>query len=315
MNDLTDITASYERQLAHLKRIIPQLGCPQQVQLCSVWVERFTSCTTDEEIYRSKLVNLFVRQLRESGRLSDPFLSDRNALKHLRMVFQDHVDCLVKKKTEHCYDESDAEEETCVKMKQALTRFEHHLGQIETSDRPYENLQRLQFLEYLDIDDSFHPILERIQQRWNGIFNNMLRNQSQPTTTAKSCTSSSSSASSTSSENIGPSCGIICSDPRHISTNCLAESPSKYKTFALKCAKRIEKMQQEIAKLKQNAQIQASTECIRFAALKSELVQRTGAKQQAEMCAMIDQLDERYREIIAKSMALGVAETKRGKAT
>lgn len=160
------------------------------------------------------------------------------------------------------------------------------------------------------MEANLRPIIERVQQRWNSIFENINRLQSKDTTPAESGASSSSSSSTSSDPE---SCGNICTDPKHISTQCLTESPSKYKAFALKCAKRMEKMQLEIAKLKQNAQIQASTESIRFAAVKSELVQRTGAKQQAEMCAMIDQLDERYREIIAKSMALGVAETKKAK--
>lgn len=310
--DEEDLNASYERQLSHLKLIIPNLACPYQVKLCSVWIARFKNCKQDEEFYRSKLVNLFVRQLRENRQLGEPFVSDRNIRIPLKDVFRRHVDSFLMQKDQHSDVSDNKEEEVVTKVNQALAKFEYHLGQIETNNQPYENLKRLQFMEFLDMGVDFRPIMERVQHRWNRIFENINRRQLESTTPHETCPGFSSS-SSTSSE-LGQ-CGNICTDPRHLSTPCIPESRTKYKAFTMKYAKRVEKMKSEIAKLRQNAQIQAKTESIRFAALKSELVERTGAKQQAEMCAMIDQLDERYREIIANSMALGVAETKRAKAT
>lgn len=319
---MNDPNASYERQLAHLKSIIPQLACPLQIHLCSVWIARFTSCYPDEEHHRSMLVNLFVRQLRAQGRLDAPFLSERTASLPLQSVVQEHTDRLLVSAQKYSgHREVDRDNrEMCDNLNRALARFEYHLEQVGMSDQPYEHLRRLRFMEFLNLDDNYRPILERVQSRWNGIFANIQIHCLRPAeshTTAMQDTCASSSSSCTSSSSDTGHCGDhICTDPLHIGTPCTVESlPSKYKTFALKCAKRMEKMNAEMARLRQTVQIQASTEAIRFAALKSELVQSASAKQQADMSTMIDQLDERYREIIANSMALGAKETKKAKAT
>lgn len=328
---LDDLDASYQRQLAQLKPIILRLACPQQVQLCSVWIERFTSCGPQEEDYRSMLVNMFVRQLRNNGRLGEPFVAAENVTLSLQDIVEAHTNELVRfeqrqfesndsglggltKEDDADLDEITGEEKysrLCDKVNQVLARFEYHLMQIGASDRPLEQLKRLHFMTILDLCQcdlgiNFRPIVDRVQRRWMEIFER-IDTKNQPRRAESSSASSVSSSTSTGLDR----CGDLCTDLHHLSAACLSDqgSSSKYKKFAIKCAKRMEKMKAEIEALKQAAQIQASTESIRFAALKSELVQRTGAKQQAEMCAMIDQLDERYREIIAKSMALGVAES------
>lgn len=342
----------YERQLSTIKEIIPTLSSSCLVEVCSAWIERFTTCRQEEELHRTKLVNLFVKHLRRDGKLGKPFIET-----NLRIPFKDIIidhfqefesikpnnrsNISIANVREISVVETQIEPDSactkntdekylllCKSVTKMLTRFESHLSQIKQSDNPQKQMQKIKFNEFNDMYScptglDLSQIFNQIQKHWTDIYKPA---ESDPTNTRKSRSSKiklgrshHSLWTSSDSEPDTISTGSLLS---RIKSNGTQSSlsldmpdtvlPSKYKRFVLKCARRMEKMQQQIATLKRDSEIRKSTESIRYAALKSELVERAGAKQQAEMCAMIDQLDERYREIITKTMSLSLEPQRQG---
>lgn len=74
-----DTDRVYNDYLSEIKELIPRLGNPLHVYLCSVWIERFAQCQRHEKDARNELIKLMANQLHSTNELQFPFNTFNNA--------------------------------------------------------------------------------------------------------------------------------------------------------------------------------------------------------------------------------------------
>lgn len=278
----------YKRQLAILKnQVVPRLTKPKHIQLCARWIERLNRCQPHERFDRNRLLDELIRQL-QRGRVDADLFGPTQAIDRLQL---DKVLAEVIAKTggdgggggadtgvADVEQSSPAGDDLrylnmLVGFEIAANQLEEKLTQAGTSANALHDLRGLLspdlWSEFLPA--SFLPELQRIEAKWLHVIDRLrsqiVENHYTGTTTSTSQSSTSTAATSTDSG---------------------GSEPVKYKRFALKSARCIERLRAELACLRRDQQLRACTESISNAALRTAWMCSTDGQHQTQLSGLMD---------------------------
>lgn len=264
----------YRRQLDILKKQVLRLTKPEDIQLCTRWIERFKRCQPHERNDRNRLLDELNKQL-QCGHVDADLFGPTQAIDRLQL---DKVLADVLNKTGR-FSVADSDEASSlggdymrylnmsVGFEIASNQLEDKLTKAGTSANALQDLQGLLspdlWSEFLP--ECFLPKLRRIESKWLHVIDR-LRAQIVENTNTSTLTQVTSASSTGSNET----------------------EPVKYKRFALKSARRIARLRAEIANLQRDQQLRACTESISNVARRTAWKCSADAQQQMPTIELID---------------------------
>lgn len=266
----------YQRQLTVLKSIVPQLTRPKDVSLCAEWIERFAVGDEEDHGERNRHMDTLIGQLQWDDRCRDADRSDsgigRRSTTSSRI--DDGLSMHYSRLYENCQrkcayfehevfvakqhsQEQEMKHDTLLAAVQMLLRhLEVGLSEAMIGQNALAEIGDLFTAEMWSpqMPDCFQSQIQRIERKWSEV---IARIRTQTT--------------------------VISQPP----------PTDKYKNFARKSVRKIQRLQDELDGLRRDQQIRASTESIRDAAWRTEWIRDLGARQQAQMVELFETLDGR----------------------
>lgn len=311
---------TYRRQLTALKTIVPQLTLAQDVRLCGLWIERLNRSGEQELHKRNQLMSMLIRQLTDTGSLRTNHLFGEPSNVHCEFAdmladpeqFEQHSTMDAKPES-HAYEEhvQTNPADQCRTGPHAdfssipewnyRCRHENRCSQWTRSE-----------LDFIEETLRAQRMRQDLQRTIDNIEAKMKHSTHNTSTLAEigellltdSWSNHLPVDMQTQLERIARNCAALRT-PATKTTDANKETiaddePVKYKQFALKSARKIKRLQDELNALRRDQAIRASSESIRQAAWRTEWMFGADARQQAELTDMLSKLDGRCRELLQR---------------